>query len=88
MIMAKKSGVSGALRRFVFKRDGFCCKQCGVKGWEEKRPKGGYGYPTAKTGIYLSIDHIHPKSKGGSHDVFNLRTLCTTCNTKKGACIT
>jgi len=32
----------------------------------------------------LTVDHINPKSKGGSDDENNLRTLCEKCNKKKG----
>jgi hypothetical protein len=33
----------------------------------------------------LSIDHIIPYSRGGSDEVKNLRVLCRSCNSKKGA---
>ena len=32
----------------------------------------------------LSVDHIHPVSKGGTNDMDNLQTLCRSCNSKKG----
>lgn len=31
----------------------------------------------------LSLDHIVPRSKGGTHDEDNLRTLCRRCNSSK-----
>lgn len=33
----------------------------------------------------LTVDHIHPESKGGTLDPSNLQTLCRPCNSKKGA---
>lgn len=32
----------------------------------------------------LTIDHILPRSEGGSDDIKNLRCLCKTCNNQKG----
>ena len=34
--------------------------------------------------VPFEIDHIHPRSKGGSHRVSNLALACRTCNQKKG----
>lgn len=33
----------------------------------------------------LSLDHIHPWSKGGKDTIENLRVLCKPCNSSKGA---
>jgi 5-methylcytosine-specific restriction endonuclease McrA len=32
----------------------------------------------------LSLDHIHPFSRGGEDTMENLRTLCLSCNSRKG----
>ena len=57
-------------KRFdVFKRDGFKCVYCG------KTPPM----------IILEVDHINPKSKGGSDDIDNLVTACFDCNRGKAA---
>jgi hypothetical protein len=34
---------------------------------------------------FLSVDHILAESKGGTLAIENLRTLCVTCNCRKGA---
>lgn len=45
------------------------------------------GYACAKCGRdqFLTIDHIHPWVLGGSDDLENLRVLCRSCNSRKGA---
>lgn len=57
-------------RRFeVLHRDGFTCRYCG------RRPPG----------VRLEVDHIQPKSKGGSDDPDNLLAACELCNRGKAA---
>ena len=34
---------------------------------------------------FMHVDHILPRSKGGSDDDFNLQTLCRSCNLHKSA---
>jgi hypothetical protein len=56
-----------SLRFEVLKRDKFACQYCGGKAPE----------------VLLQVDHIHPESKGGKHDVLNLITSCQPCNSGK-----
>lgn len=62
----ERTGISEALRQFVYERDGYRCMQC--QATED-----------------LTLDHIHPWVLGGTNEVKNLRTLCRTCNSRKGA---
>ena len=55
-------------RKNVFKRDGWSCQYCGHTSKDPKK---------------LTIDHVHPKSKGGDSTWTNLVTACPTCNRKK-----
>ena len=57
-------------RSRVYERDGYACQNCGVQG-------GPYG------AAELHADHITPISKGGSHRLDNLQTLCRTCHDYK-----
>lgn len=61
----------------VFARSKFKCCECGMEadlstGWAGVRQQ-------------LHVDHIVPVSKGGSHLVSNMQTLCRRCNLSKGA---
>jgi hypothetical protein len=51
----------------VFARDGFKCR-CGR---------------SAVDGTTLHVDHVQPRSRGGSNDITNLQTLCWECNLGK-----
>jgi hypothetical protein len=52
----------------VLARDNWTCCSCGR---------------TAKDGITLEVDHIVPRSWGGTDDIGNLQTLCRKCNIGK-----
>jgi len=54
-------------RKVVYKRDNYTCQNCGRQG-------GPYG------NIELHAHHIVPKSKGGTHGISNLKTLCEGCH--------
>lgn len=62
-----KKHISKATRFEVFKRDKFTCQYCG-----ESAPD-----------VILHVDHIDPKSKGGSNNITNLITACASCNLGK-----
>lgn len=54
-------------RKTVLERDDFECRECGAVGGIEGN-------------VELHVDHITPKSAGGSDDPENLRTLCRECH--------
>jgi 5-methylcytosine-specific restriction endonuclease McrA len=62
-----EGNVSGTLRYEVLKRARFRCELCGISA-EVKA---------------LEVDHIVPRSKGGSDDLSNLQALCYSCNAMK-----
>lgn len=75
-----KSWASSALqarrRRQVIARDGLNCHWCGIVCTDEKgSPRQS---PTKAT-----LDHVTPRSKGGTHEVGNLVIACATCNVER-----
>lgn len=52
----------------ILQRDGFTCRYCGRQAPETE----------------LEVDHVHPRSKGGTDDQKNLVTTCRDCNRGKG----
>ena|SRR2546425_7262019 len=61
--------INPRLRWKILKRDNFTCTKCGRK----------------PPNVRLEVDHIYPLSKGGTNNEKNLATLCSRCNSGKGA---
>lgn len=58
-------------KKTVKSRDNFICRACGFGGSENFSG-------------FLDLDHIIPRSAGGSDDLENLQCLCKVCNGEKG----
>ena len=59
---------SESVKRAIIRRDGYKCVFCGIG---------------ESDGVTLCVDHIRPKSRGGSNSVDNGQTLCYEHNTLK-----
>lgn len=64
---SNSDAVPGSTRYEVLKRSGSHCESCGASSKD----------------IQIDVDHIEPRSKGGSNDISNLQALCRTCNAQK-----
>ncbi len=67
-LAAKRIKVMPSMRWQVFQRDGWRCVACGKN---------------ADDHIWLEVDHIIPRSKGGKNEITNYQTLCNVCNIGK-----
>ena len=54
-------------RKLVYRRDNYQCQRCGRRGGSRGNAE-------------LHAHHIRPKSKGGSHQLTNLTTVCQQCH--------
>lgn len=71
----------------VFYHKGCTCVNCGIVGTKliQGDGRGGLHWDIyADCGMALTVDHIIPRSKGGSDDLPNLQPMCAKCNTEKG----
>lgn len=66
------------LRRKVFARDCYKCYMCDRK--VKRIHEGG----KQEDGSLATVDHLIPRSKGGTDDIDNLKTCCYDCNQRKG----
>jgi diadenosine tetraphosphate (Ap4A) HIT family hydrolase len=64
---SNNDAVRGSVRYEILKRAGNRCELCGASSRD----------------IQIDVDHITPRSKGGSNDPDNLQALCRTCNAQK-----
>lgn len=72
----------------IFHIQGTKCVACNRIGTKLLINKSPYGTVHADIftddDVMMTIDHIIPKSKGGTWDIDNLQIMCTECNVKKG----
>lgn len=61
--------VTNEVKAFVLRRAGDCCEYCWCRGDYSSDP--------------LSVEHIIPQSRGGSHLPDNLAASCLGCNNSK-----
>lgn len=81
IVLTKAKPLSPSQRRRIFERDGRTCSECNVA----VRWGGSYDSPFSNKPACGAIDHIFPRSRGGQNDDGNLRLLCKSCNSSKGA---
>ncbi len=58
-------------RLAIYLRDGFICNYCGCDLKNIAVPQD------------MALDHLTPRSAGGSNDSTNLVTVCRSCNSKR-----
>lgn len=59
-----------SIKNSIKERDGHRCVYCGAHEDDE--------------GVVLTVDHVKPRSKGGTNRRTNLVTACQDCNWDKG----
>ena len=81
-------GLSNSALDEVMAAGGYRCAECGIVGRRVRRKlskRWRLSFPTTVLDVFLSVDHITPRSFGGTSERSNLRVLCTTCNGRRGA---
>lgn len=71
VVQRRPQKLSLGIRYEILRRDRFRCVLCGRS-------------PATHPQLTLHVDHIDHRSRGGSNDPSNLRTLCNECNIGRG----
>lgn len=64
--------ITNERRTAIYERDGWACAYCGQGPRTPIKAKPGVGV--------LTLDHLHPRTLGGSNKSENLVTACVACN--------
>jgi hypothetical protein len=62
--------IAKSLRLAIYLRDGFACQYCG-RDIHDAHPRE------------VTLDHLKPQCRGGSHAPRNLITACLACNSRR-----
>lgn len=80
----------GTKKLLLFKKSPICVG-CGCEGTIFHLEENEYGKRILNLfaikgdkEVMMTIDHIIPRSKGGTRDQFNLQVMCFDCNLRKG----
>lgn len=79
-VIIKAKPLKSAERKAIYIRDRGKCQLCHVDV-----KFGGINSSPFELIASGQIDHIFPRSRGGQNNKENLRLLCLTCNSQKGA---
>lgn len=71
---SNKDWISPKIRADLYERDAWSCYLCGSDVDRDGDPNGD---------LAPSLDHVIPRSRGGSDDPSNLKTAHRACNSKK-----
>lgn len=81
IIVKKSPQLTQQQRKLIFDRDKGQCQICRT----DCIFGGGNTVSPFQEKKCSQVDHIFPRSRGGNNLEENLRLLCVTCNSKKGA---
>lgn len=74
--------ITAEKRAAIYIRDGWRCVYCGKR---PRRSQWRWVHTDDSIAPGLNVDHVVPRSEGGSNDASNLATACERCNVRKRA---